>query len=113
MASAARSVSRARAVVFMSFLRVSRFVGQSRSYPHRRASMRRLVRVRKRGKEGAPRERNHRAVRAPSLTVLVLAAVLAVSAAPVQASPLHANPQHAGIQVALRAFGLYNGPIDG
>ncbi len=39
---------------------------------------------------------------------MVAFAVFAVSAAPAQA-----NPQHAGIQVALRALGLYCGPIDG
>jgi peptidoglycan hydrolase-like protein with peptidoglycan-binding domain len=48
------------------------------------------------------------AVRARSLTVIALAAVLAVSVAPARA-----NPQQAGIQVALRALGLYCGPIDG
>jgi peptidoglycan hydrolase-like protein with peptidoglycan-binding domain len=49
-------------------------------------------------------------VRAPSLTCLAFAIAAAFAVA---AAPAHANPQHAGIQVALRAFGLYNGPIDG
>ncbi len=40
--------------------------------------------------------------------MVALAVFIAVSAAPAQA-----NPQHAGIQVALRALGLYCGPIDG
>jgi peptidoglycan hydrolase-like protein with peptidoglycan-binding domain len=43
---------------------------------------------------------------------LVLAGALAAGlAAPTTASAL--NPQHAGLQVALRAQGLYDGPIDG
>ena len=47
-------------------------------------------------------------MRAGSLTCLALAVSLAVSAAPARA-----NQQQAGIQVALRALGVYNGPIDG
>ena len=47
-------------------------------------------------------------MRAGSLTCFALAVSLAVAAAPAQA-----NQQQAGIQVALRAFGVYNGPIDG
>ena len=43
---------------------------------------------------------------------LFLAGALAAGlAAPTTASAL--NPQHAGLQVALRAQGLYDGPIDG
>jgi peptidoglycan hydrolase-like protein with peptidoglycan-binding domain len=42
------------------------------------------------------------------LTCLALALCLAVSVAPARA-----NQQQAGIQVALRALGLYSGPIDG
>ena len=43
---------------------------------------------------------------------LAMAGALAAGlAAPTAASAL--NPQHAGLQVALRAQGLYNGPIDG
>jgi LysM repeat protein len=43
---------------------------------------------------------------------LALAGVLAAGlAAPTAAGAL--NPQHAGLQVALRAQGLYDGPIDG
>ena len=38
----------------------------------------------------------------------VAAAALAAAASPARAL----NPQHAGLQVALRAQGLYNGPID-
>jgi len=38
---------------------------------------------------------------------------IAVAAALVFAHAALANPQHAGIQVALRAHGLYLGPIDG
>jgi len=40
----------------------------------------------------------------------VVCAAAAWSAAPAGAAPL--NPQHAGLQVALRAQGLYLGPID-
>src|SRR5579864_7831344 len=40
----------------------------------------------------------------------VAGALAAGLAAPVTASAL--NPQHAGLQVALRAQGLYDGPID-
>jgi LysM repeat protein len=47
-------------------------------------------------------------VRGGSLTLLALAVVLA--AWPAQAK---ANPQNAGVQVALRALGLYCGAIDG
>jgi peptidoglycan hydrolase-like protein with peptidoglycan-binding domain len=47
-------------------------------------------------------------VRAKLIVGLVLAASVAVW--PTAAS---ANPQQAGIQVALRALGLYSGPIDG
>jgi peptidoglycan hydrolase-like protein with peptidoglycan-binding domain len=47
-------------------------------------------------------------VRGGSVTVLALAVVLA--AWPAQAC---ANPQNAGVQVALRALGLYCGAIDG
>jgi peptidoglycan hydrolase-like protein with peptidoglycan-binding domain len=47
-------------------------------------------------------------VRAGFLTCLALVGVVAVTAAPAQA-----NQQQAGIQVALRAFGVYSGPIDG
>ena len=49
-------------------------------------------------------------MRAPSLTCLAIAIATAFA---VSAAPARANPQHAGIQVALRAFGLYYGPIDG
>jgi peptidoglycan hydrolase-like protein with peptidoglycan-binding domain len=43
-----------------------------------------------------------------------LRVTLAVAAALALASPAAAsNPQHAGLQVALRAYGLYLGPIDG
>ncbi|MGI9112409.1 MAG: peptidoglycan-binding protein [Gaiellaceae bacterium] len=42
-------------------------------------------------------------------STLVLAAVAAALASPAQA----ANPQIAGLQVALRAYGFYLGPIDG
>jgi peptidoglycan hydrolase-like protein with peptidoglycan-binding domain len=59
-------------------------------------------------------------VRASSLTcvAVAVAVAIAVSAAPagarsLGANPQPSNPQQAGIQVALRAFGLYNGPIDG
>ncbi len=46
-------------------------------------------------------------MRATVRTVLACAAVAL-------AAPAHAgNPQHAGLQVALRAWGLYAGPIDG
>jgi LysM repeat protein len=47
-------------------------------------------------------------VRARSLIGIVLAVGSVAWAAPAQA-----NPQQAGIQVALRALGLYCGPIDG
>ena len=40
---------------------------------------------------------------------LVSGAAALLLSAPAQA----ANPQHAGLQVALRAWGLYTGPIDG
>jgi Transglycosylase SLT domain/Putative peptidoglycan binding domain len=43
---------------------------------------------------------------------LVLAIALAVWAA-VAVAPADAGPPQAGIQVALRALGLYNGPVDG
>src|SRR5918911_5591144 len=44
-----------------------------------------------------------------------IAAVGALAAASVAVAPAAAslNPQHAGLQVALRAQGLYLGPIDG
>jgi soluble lytic murein transglycosylase-like protein len=48
-----------------------------------------------------------RSVRAALLVPVALAVVLLWPAAAV------GNPQHAGIQVALRAHGLYLGPIDG
>jgi len=47
-------------------------------------------------------------VRGGSLIGIALAAAFFLSAA-----PAHANPQQAGVQVALRALGLYAGPIDG
>jgi peptidoglycan hydrolase-like protein with peptidoglycan-binding domain len=47
-------------------------------------------------------------VRGGSLTGIALAVAFFLSAA-----PAHANPQQAGVQVALRALGLYAGPIDG
>jgi peptidoglycan hydrolase-like protein with peptidoglycan-binding domain len=47
-------------------------------------------------------------VRAGSLTCFALAVSVAVWVAPAQA-----NQQQAGIQVALRALGVYSGPIDG
>ena len=47
-------------------------------------------------------------MRGRAFIALALAVFIAASAAPAQA-----NPQHAGIQVALRALGLYCGPIDG
>src|SRR5919201_4654809 len=43
--------------------------------------------------------------------LLVLIAVAACFAG--SPAPSSANAQHAGIQVALRALGLYSGPIDG
>jgi peptidoglycan hydrolase-like protein with peptidoglycan-binding domain len=49
-------------------------------------------------------------VRGGSLTAIALVAAVALA---VGAAPAHANPQQAGIQVALRAMGLYCGPIDG
>src|ERR671927_661837 len=45
------------------------------------------------------------------LRVAVVAAVVAASAAAASAGAA-LNPQHAGLQVALRAQGLYLGPID-
>ncbi len=42
----------------------------------------------------------------------ILGAVLAACLA-VWAAPASANPQQAGVQVALRALGFYSGPIDG
>ena len=47
-------------------------------------------------------------MRASLILGLVLVALVAV-----WAPPAEANPQQAGIQVALRALGLYAGPIDG
>ncbi len=49
-------------------------------------------------------------MRGGSLTGVALALVVALLAA---AAPASANPQQAGVQVALRALGLYSGPIDG
>jgi hypothetical protein len=50
--------------------------------------------------------------RTPPRLVCVLAAVaVSVWLAPTAASRV--NPQFAGLQVALRAYGLYSGPIDG
>ena len=41
-------------------------------------------------------------------------ALVSGAAALLLSAPAHAgNPQHAGLQVALRAWGLYTGPIDG
>jgi len=47
-------------------------------------------------------------VRAWFILGLLVVALVAASAPPAEA-----NPQQAGIQVALRALGLYSGPIDG
>ena len=47
-------------------------------------------------------------MRVRALLVLLIAALAAAAA-----TPAYANPQQAGVQVALRALGLYSGPIDG
>lgn len=49
-------------------------------------------------------------MRGGSLTAIALAVAVALGTA---AAPANANPQQAGVQVALRALGLYCGPIDG
>ena len=43
----------------------------------------------------------------------LLCAILLVLAFPAAAAAARADPQVAGLQVALRAYGLYSGPIDG
>jgi lysozyme family protein len=42
-----------------------------------------------------------------------IAVAFVVLAMPVTAAAAHVDPQVAGLQVALRAYGLYGGPIDG
>jgi len=70
-----------------------------------------LARVRARmGRRAWPRDERSRLVRRMLAAAAVAAAVLAPSA---HAAGGTLNPQIAGLQVALRAWGLYSGPIDG
>src|SRR5439155_6899361 len=61
------------------------------------------------GRRGLPGREDGRRVGRTIRMALVSGAAALLLSAPAQA----ANPQHAGLQVALRAWGLYTGPIDG
>src|SRR5206468_6828830 len=98
---------------FASDARCARFSRSRRTPPESRRCRGSQRRSRVRCARGARKERHPR--RRTRLTVRVRVAVtvaplLLVLAWPAGAS---ANPQQAGIQVALRALGLYCGPIDG